>query len=474
MKNKILIPNNEIEFKMLTRDDVGRVFWWNGRVFRAINKNKESHVNRLLSSGLIEKLVEEKMFPETWVSDYRLDDYDLILEHKKIDRVIYPYEWSFEMLRDAAILVLKLNKMAEKFGYQTKDSHGYNVLFDNTTPKFVDFGSFIEKKKGDKVWRNRRGFLENYYFSLKMWAKGNQKIIQSVSANAINLDTTEYLIFNNCIGVKLFIKLFGIDRLRKAVNIFWKLKKVGSVDSEKIKEKVFSPLGSILVFLKEKDLIPFQRTNFDKEIKRIRGIKKRVDTSQWGTYNWRHEKYPRFNDILKIINTITDAKSFIDLAGNNGAFSKFVLKETNIKKVICSDYDNNAIDLAHKTFRDNKIAVTSLVLNFMNPAIKRYHVLPNNRLKSDIVSALAVTHHLIFTQKLPLDYIFKTIKSYSNKYVLIEFKPLGLYSKKSKDEFIIPSWYNEEWFRGIFEKHFKLKIRKQIGKNRIMFLGEVI
>ena len=51
-------------------------------------------------------------------------------------------------------------------------------------------------------------------------------------------------------------------------------------------------------------------------------------------------------------------------------------------------------------------------------------------IKSDIVLAMAVTHHLILGQKLSIDFIFSQIKQYANKYVFIEFMPLGLWGGK--------------------------------------------
>ena len=92
------------------------------------------------------------------------------------------------------------------------------------------------------------------------------------------------------------------------------------------------------------------------------------------------------------------------------------------------------------------------------------------KVKSDIAVALAVTHHLLLTQKCPIDSVFKKIGQYSNRYVLIEFMPLGLWGGYYTPP--IPEWYNLNWFREKFKRHFKLLIEEQTEKNRILFLGE--
>ena len=96
----------------------------------------------------------------------------------------------------------------------------------------------------------------------------------------------------------------------------------------------------------------------------------------------------------------------------------------------------------------------------------------NKELKSDVTLALALTHHLILTQQYPLPQILKKINNLSNKYVFIEFMPLGLWGggKKSK----IPKGYTVDWFRKNFEKYFKIIGEKNFEENRYLFIGEKI
>ena len=462
-KNKI--PLHEADFKEFSRDEIGRVFRWNNRVFRAINEEKVSHVNELLKSGLIEELTKKNMFPKTWITNYQIGDFPLVLEHKKIERIIYPFEWSFEMLKDAALLVLEINKIAKQYGYQTKDSHGYNILFDRMTPKFVDFGSFIKKEK-EYIWKSEKGFLRFYYYPLKIWADGNSIISRSVLANITPLDTSNYLLYKIP-----FFRLIDINSIRKVIAMFWQYKKLNNTPNKKIKEKLPSPLNYLLIYLKYSKLLPFQKTNLNKLIKKVRKINTNNSISQWGSYHNDEKTFTRFNDLINIINSVDNIYSATELAGNQGLFSEKLLGETSIREVICTDYDENAIDAMYKKRKGKNLS--SLLLNFMDPSIRQPLIEPSKRLKSDIVIALAITHHLLFTQRYPIDYILRNIKKYSNKYVLIEFMPLGLYSRKSKTNPPVPTWYNENWFENHFKNHFNIINKKQIGKNRIIFFGQI-
>ena len=133
----------DVQFSSLSLTDEGRVFRWNGKLYRGIKAEHSKAVYQLFTSGLIDALVKEGVFVPSWIADCTIDEFELVIEHQIVDVVSYPHEWSFSMLKDAALLVLKVNEISNEFGYQTKDCHGYNVLFIGEKPVYIDLGSFI-------------------------------------------------------------------------------------------------------------------------------------------------------------------------------------------------------------------------------------------------------------------------------------------------------------------------------------------
>ena len=89
-------------------------------------------------------------------------------------------------------------------------------------------------------------------------------------------------------------------------------------------------------------------------------------------------------------------------------------------------------------------------------------------MKADVTLALALTHHLILTQKYSISQIFKKISSLSNKYVFIEFMPSGLWAGGEATK--IPEGYTLEWFRNNFKKYFNVIEEKDFGDNRYLFI----
>jgi hypothetical protein len=137
MQRNIDLKQIEVS-KLSVADSTGFVFFWEGGVFRAIRYEACDRIKELFSCGLIDDLVRSKLFPESEITSYKLDGYGMILEHERIKSVTYPYEWTFRMLKDAALTVLKTNLIASKYGFQTLDCHGYNILFEGVQPKFTD------------------------------------------------------------------------------------------------------------------------------------------------------------------------------------------------------------------------------------------------------------------------------------------------------------------------------------------------
>ena len=83
--------------------------------------------------------------------------------------VSYPYEWTFSMLRDAALLQLSLLRRSLDKGLILKDSTPYNVQFRGAEPVFIDVGSFEKLREGEP-WAGYRQFCMLFLYPLLLQA----------------------------------------------------------------------------------------------------------------------------------------------------------------------------------------------------------------------------------------------------------------------------------------------------------------
>jgi hypothetical protein len=94
---------------------------------------------------------------------------EALLEHERVPFVSYPYEWTFSMLRDAALLQLELQLQALEEGLTLKDASPYNVQWRGSRPVFVDVGSFERLREGEP-WAGYRQFCTLYLYPLLLQA----------------------------------------------------------------------------------------------------------------------------------------------------------------------------------------------------------------------------------------------------------------------------------------------------------------
>ena len=182
----------------------------------------------------------------------------------------------------------------------------------------------------------------------------------------------------------------------------------------------------------------------------------------------------RFKKIINYTNHFcANAETAISLGGNGGAFENVLLRKTNLKRIIVQDIDSKALEegfIKYSKRNDNKeiyFAHYDLIWTITHP----YWLPAEQRFKSDIVYALALTHHLMLGFGAKLDLILSKIASYTKKYSFIEFMPLGLWAPGATIN--IPSWYTEEYFQKYFKKYFKIILKEQLEVNRILYIGEL-
>src|SRR4051812_23596712 len=111
------------------RDRNGAVFYRDGRVFRGISEKALANFERLRAAPFFAELTEAGSIVRTETADGSgfPGDWAAVLEHARVPFVSYPYEWTFGMLKDAALLHLELMRRALEAGMILKDSSAYNV-----------------------------------------------------------------------------------------------------------------------------------------------------------------------------------------------------------------------------------------------------------------------------------------------------------------------------------------------------------
>lgn len=158
------------------RDRGNRVFRAGDRILRGVSKAVYEHWKSVSAAPFFETLSAEGKLIGTIdasgeeVAQTRpLSEWPHVLAHETVPFISYPYEWSFGMLKDAALLHLEILEKAIPEGWTLKDSSAYNIQFIGARPVFIDIPSFEPYRAGDP-WNGYRQFCMMFLYPLMMKA----------------------------------------------------------------------------------------------------------------------------------------------------------------------------------------------------------------------------------------------------------------------------------------------------------------
>lgn len=121
----------------------GTVYRLNDHIYRTIENEYKEQVRNFVSDQDMMKRLHQRGLVKTTIAPVQIDLYDLVLEHELIEFEALPEEWASPMKLDAAIMHLDLFTELIKNNWCLWDGHEYNILFDYTIPKWIDFHSIL-------------------------------------------------------------------------------------------------------------------------------------------------------------------------------------------------------------------------------------------------------------------------------------------------------------------------------------------
>lgn len=164
------------------RDPASHIVFTDGQVVRLLDERGMAAWKSLSSSKFFERATADGRLIEAEEIDPPEPGAAGALLHPSIPFISYPYEWTFSMLKDAALLHLDLLAEALADGLTMKDATPFNIQFVEGRPVFIDIGSFEPYEAGEP-WIGYRQFTRQFLFPLMLradvgvpfqpWLRGN-------------------------------------------------------------------------------------------------------------------------------------------------------------------------------------------------------------------------------------------------------------------------------------------------------------
>lgn len=423
------------------RDPDGYVVRDGNRILRRLSERGAETWHRAADSGLIQTLVEEGLVRHSIASDA---DAALTLESEVVPVITYPYEWSFTMLKDAALLTLSMAEQCFRAGFHLKDATAFNVAF-SPEPVFIDIGSIGADYPG--YWPAHDQFIENFVIPLALEAHLGVAFQPFLKA------------YPEGVPIEVANRLFrGRMTFKKGImmNVKMRSRLQRSASSMSASERQALTTGTRLP-------IESALANLAKLRSLIEDLESSAP-SHWVDYEATHtyadaEREAKAAFVAAAAEATSGSVAW-DVGANTGYFSQ--LLSDHFDQVIAVEFDAVSAD---QIYRNSSRAanVQPVVMDFLEPTPNRGWRLRertslDTRAPADFSIWLAVLHHICLGRGFPLSEALAAIAD-ASPHAVVEFvDPADAMSQEllaSRRE--IPHGYSLELFETEVDRLFHVR-----------------
>ncbi len=429
------------------RDPSGFLFQRDGILYRQVNAYYKKDYDYLIESGLYDSLVNDnQLIPHDEVDIHAAEPETAykIIKPEIIPYISYPYEWSYSQLKNAALLTLEIQKKALDFGMSLKDCSAYNVQFKGYKPVFIDTLSFERYDEG-QPWVAYRQYCQHFIASIALMSFQDIRLNQlfRVFIDGIPLDLASSLL---PLSSKFIFSLLSHIHLHAKSQKYFSDKTV-DIKNRKLTRVFF--LGMI--------------DNMESAIKKMKWQPK---GTEWAEYyedtNYSSDAMKHKQEIVTGFLKKIAPLSLWDLGANEGMFSR-ISSSLGIN-TISFDIDPASVEKNYiQCMKREDTKVLPLLLDLTNPSsgigwANRERMSFLGRGPADTVLALALIHHLVISNNVPVAKLAEFFSEISTSLV-IEFVPKSDSQVKRllstrKDIF---ADYSQNNFENEFNKYFDIQ-----------------
>lgn len=449
------------------RDPAGYVFTHGETIYRAVTPSAAPAFRAFLDSDLHVKLGSSKRLVATHIvdeSDWPIqhEGGGLIVAHEKIPFISYPYEWSFALLKAAALLHLSIQIDSLNSGFVLTDASAYNVQFIGPRPVYIDGLSFRPYRQ-DEVWNGYRQFCQQFLNPLLLqaltgvayqnWFRGSLEGVESRDLAALLPWKAK---FSPSVLAHVLAPAHSSNRAARQGAVA--LKKAGDVTL---------PTARYLGLLQQ----------LQQWIETLQP--KGVDLTTWQQYDvvnsYSDQEHTAKRRVVAAFCDRVRPARMIDVGCNTGEYAQLAL-DSGAGMVVGLDFDQGALAKAYQRARDNELNLLPLWQDAanMSPGIgwrNKERTPMAERTQCDAVLALAVEHHLAIGRNVPLDDVVD---------YLVEFAPQGILEFVPKSDPMIQTMlalrgdifadYGEEQFEAALRKRARIVLREAISTDgRVLY-----
>jgi hypothetical protein len=395
------------------------------------------------------------MMARSTLSDLEVEGYEFVLEHERIARVSYPFEWSWPMLKDAGLAVLDVNLELVHAGYLTKDPSPWNVLFADTRPVFVDFTNVWSLDRvGYALTTWPEWFRSFYTYPVRLVGEGKARVVRRLVADyERGIDRDEMVELGLHARERVEREARRVARgVRNRVRARIAATRTAPAPTTATGAPYYPPARWEEVLRSLRD--------------ELEAIEVPVPKTKWSGYydlslspNAPAEGLTaKHRNVAAVIERLAP-KTVTDIGASTGWFSKLATERG--ADVVVLEADESAVARLYSDAARAELPILPLVMDITRPTAA--HGVAGNRIASasdrlggELVLFLAVVHHLSVGLGIDLEAVVASVAPFAQRWLLFEWvdptdETLQGYFGGS------PAGYTEEALRAALERDFEIR-----------------
>ena len=464
-------PSGEGELASTFRDPAGQLHLTQTHAVRRILPSAVAQTSAFLASGLRAALERSGDLVPTEILQSETDSATIVgelwLRHPRIDPISYPWEWTTAQWRSAAELTLRLAGQAIDAGWILKDATPLNILFVGGRPILVDVLSFERRDPHSSYWLAYGQFVRTFLRPLM----AEKYLRWPLQATLFSRDGYEPRTI--------------YDALRPWQRLYPDLLDVVTLATlfERPGAKKSGP--SRLASISDPDLAAhILHKRIARLGKQIRRAASRVRRSEWSEYRQSatHYRPADIDDKQRFVKAAlerTHPARVLDVGANTGTYSLMAAEAG--AKVVALDSDAAAIEALWRTVERERQPITALVANIARPTpavgwrnSEQLSLLHRLEGQFDLVLMLAVIHHLILREQLPLAHIAGLCANLTRRWLILEWVPPSdpMFQEWLRGRDDLYGHLSEDDLNKAFAPFFRVADRTELGNRRVLMLLE--
>ena len=467
------------------RDPAGFLFPYSGRILRFVKDAGVADYDAFTNSKAGRRSFESgdvigsRVLEPAEVAELRTDPalqvlFDAgkparIIEHERVEFPTFAYEWCPEMLHAAGDLTLRLALALLDEDIGLKDGTPYNVLFRGPKPIFIDVLSFERRTPNDPMWLPYAQFVRTFLLPLLAYKYHGIQLRDVFTTRRDGLEPEDVYRWTG-----------PFERLRPG---FFSLVTMPSwlatrrnVDDQKL----YAPK-----LLKNPEQARFVLGST------LRGLRKKLHklappaglASTWSDYTTSNNNYSNDQADIKrkfVAEALNEfrPRRVLDIGCNTGQFSR--LAAQNGASVIAIDYDPVVVGDVWRKSKTENLDILPLVVNLSRPTpatgwrnTENPSFLDRARGHFDALLMLAVIHHMMVTDRVPLSEVVDMAAELTKDLVIIEFiaPSDSMFRRITRGRDHLHADLNEQVFENAVSARFDIARKLHIeGSSRSMYV----